>query len=122
MPVAAKVKIATELAASAEQHADSKSFWKEMRQKYGMETRTLQKILSEKDELAVLVQKRPLTSTPLARSSGKQFLKRRQRSRYKGFRKLGAGRKAKWPDVQKDLKLWSEEQRAYGHSRRKKLV
>ena len=52
MPVAAKLKIVTELAASVEQHADSKSFWKETRQKYGMETRTLQKILSEKDELA----------------------------------------------------------------------
>ena len=72
--------------------------------------------------LAALVQTRSLTSTPLVRSSGKHFLKTRLQSRYKGFRKPGAGRKAKWLDVQKDLKVWSEGQRAYGHTLTREIL
>ena len=116
VPVAAKLKIAKELSAAVEEHADPKTFWKEMRQKYGTDTRTLKKILEEKDELSQLVHKRSLSKNPLVHSQGKSSLKSRNQCRYKGFRKPGAGRKAKFPDVQQDLKAWSEEQRAYGHT------
>ena len=49
-------------------------------------------------------------------------MKNRRQSRYKGFRKPGAGRKARWPDVLHDLKAWVEEQRSYGHSVTKEVL
>ena len=122
MPLAAKMKIARELSAAVEQHADSKSFWKEMRRKFGLDTRSLKKIIAEKDDLTSLVQSRSLTSDPLRTSCGKAFLKSARQSRYKGFRKPGAGRKARWPDLPENLKTWCEEQRSYCHELTREIL
>ena len=83
----------------------------------------LKQVLNQKEKLKDLVHKRSLSAKPLLYVSGKSHLKNRRQSRYKGFRKPGAGRKARWPDVLYDLKAWvGEEQRSYGHSVTKEIL
>ena len=96
---------------------DPTQFWRQACMRYDAPRKTLQKVLEKKSFYQGEVQKRSLGAGGALRVRGsKVFLSRTKgQCTGEGCRAAGAGRKDYFKHIKAAIKVWAEEERAYGH-------